>query len=337
MKIDRKIGFAAFLALALLFALATRACAQQTIPPFNVDYFQLNGVSPQAGYCPVGVSPTDVQWALCDFSSVPVPIAIADGGTDASTADAAMSNLLSNPAAGNYEISCTSDTLCIPSAAARVFVTDPPFNAACDGSTDATASINAAWNSSAAEVDLPVSANDDIQECMHSGTLEWPATGLTFEGNNSYLTYTGTGTGINIDAAVAEPFAVIKDVQLGSTAATGSPIGIGSPAHTGNAMLYNVQFLGTTNADALALSIEGEEDIYLYGVYGFSGPPFLLGASVTANHLEFSCTTTSQTGLTIPESYIGSYSGVSLSGCKYGISAATTFAGENITFNSLSF
>ena len=42
---------------------------------------------------------------------------IGGGGTGASTAAAAMANMLSNPAAGTYDLNCTSTTNCVPAAA----------------------------------------------------------------------------------------------------------------------------------------------------------------------------------------------------------------------------
>ena len=73
--------------------LGTNVAAQSTVPPFDVPWFSLGGTKPDTGYCPVGVSPTEVRWTLCNFSSVPTPIPIDTGGTNATATPAARQNL----------------------------------------------------------------------------------------------------------------------------------------------------------------------------------------------------------------------------------------------------
>jgi hypothetical protein len=60
----------------------------------------------------------------------------ANGGTGATTPAGAESNLLSNPAPStngtNYDVSCTSTSLCVPSPTYTINITDVAFGAKCD-------------------------------------------------------------------------------------------------------------------------------------------------------------------------------------------------------------
>jgi hypothetical protein len=49
-------------------------------------------------------------------STLVVPITIPNGGTGATTAAAAVGNLLGNPSAGTYDLQCSSGTNCVPAA-----------------------------------------------------------------------------------------------------------------------------------------------------------------------------------------------------------------------------
>lgn len=82
-----------------------------------------------------------------------------------------------------------------------VNVTDSPYNAQCDGSTDDTAAIQAALNSGAAEVDLPDSAGAIYYQCNVSGTLKMGGYYQFFNGRGSELNWTSNfNGGVMLDA-----------------------------------------------------------------------------------------------------------------------------------------
>lgn len=82
-----------------------------------------------------------------------------------------------------------------------VNVTDFPYNAQCDGSTDDTAAIQAALNSGAAEVDLPDSAGPTYYQCNVSGTLTMGGYYQFFNGRGSELNWTSSFSGgVMLDA-----------------------------------------------------------------------------------------------------------------------------------------
>ncbi len=74
-----------------------------------------------------------------------------------------------------------------------VVVTDPPFNAKCDGSTNDSAAIQAALNSGASEVDWPLSTVADVQQCNVASPLTFAAD-TVFNLRGGILYYTGTGS-----------------------------------------------------------------------------------------------------------------------------------------------
>lgn len=123
-----------FLLAAFLFAGAAQA---QTLGSPNVASVIFHGstsgastvTAPATGGGPLALPPgTDMlvsELATQTLSNKSIAaseinsgtLAIATGGTNASTAAAAMSNLLGNPAAGTYSVECSSGTICatIPS------------------------------------------------------------------------------------------------------------------------------------------------------------------------------------------------------------------------------
>lgn len=224
----------------------------------------------------------------------------------------------------------------VSGSAAYVFITDPPYNAKCDGSTDDTVAIQAAYNSGAAEVDYPVSTGADQQQCNHAGTIQWPTnTALTVELNGTIDDYTGTGTSIDISNTNNPQMAMIENGQLAVSSTSGNPVAIAAASGSANMMLRYITFEGS-DAGALGISLNGVDDVYLYGIYG--NIPLVLGAATNANHLEFNCFNNTQTGLTIPASYISTFNGLSIAGCKYAVDLGSNGSvQQTVTINSGDF
>ena len=71
-----------------------------------------------------------------------------------------------------------------------VLITDPPYNAACDGSTDDSTAIQAAINSGKV-VNFPLSTPSDFQQCNVATPLTGPSSG-------SPLVIHGNGCGVEL-------------------------------------------------------------------------------------------------------------------------------------------
>ena len=102
------------------------------------------------------------------------------------------------------------------------FITDPPYNAACDGSTDDSAAIQAAMNGNAC-IQLPISTLSDTPQCNFGTSLVQNNTHLTILGNNSILLYTGTGAGYSIAGVAAYSSSLrVQDLTTEGTVPTPS-------------------------------------------------------------------------------------------------------------------
>ena len=222
------------LCFALLAALPIGAAAQTTVPPFDVDWYSLGGIKPDAGYCPVGVSPTEVRWSLCNFSSVPTPIPLDKGGTGATTQPGA------------------NGTLGIPG---------PVFNVIGYGATGATKSTSdfnitggtSTGTSSSAPFTSATTGNIAIGLWGPTGVLSGTYTsGLTvtgYEGETCLLTFTG-GSGSGATATLyltgpntiysGEPFLVSAPGTGYASAPTSASVTSGTASCTGTATVSSV-------------------------------------------------------------------------------------------------
>jgi len=117
-----------------------------------------------------------------------------------------------------------------------VWITDPPYDAACDAHTDDTAAIQAAINSGKI-VNFPMSRYSALQQCNYATTLTIPAQTVRIEGNDSELNYTGTTLAID---ATAGPILTIENLILNSQNASSSSTGISyAPSMVSSAMTLN--------------------------------------------------------------------------------------------------
>lgn len=123
-------------------------------------------------------------------------------------------------------LTCTAaDPALCSWSGASVWVTDPPFNATCDGTTDDHVAIQAALDSGAAIVNLPVSITS-FQQCNIGTTgVTVPAVNFgqefTLNGNGSGLAYSGTGTALTAGSA-----SIVTNIYIDMTGSTGTPHGI---------------------------------------------------------------------------------------------------------------
>jgi hypothetical protein len=81
--------------------------------------------------------------------------------------------------------------------------------------------------------------------------------------------------------------------------------------------------------------MDGVIDIYLRGMY--SNIPSVLGASVQATHIEMGCFDTTQTGISIPASYLDVFDGLSIADCKYDMGFSQAGAYQTATILSGDF
>ena len=112
-----------------------------------------------------------------------------------------------------------------PSGGGGAWITDPPYNAACDGSTDDTAAIQAAINSGKV-VNFPVSTTSDLQQCNVNSPLTGPSGGqtvLVIHGNGSELNYLGSASTTAITLAGEPSYVSIDNLYLNTqTLSTGN-------------------------------------------------------------------------------------------------------------------
>ena len=101
------------------------------------------------------------------------------------------------------------------------FVTDAPYNAACDGHTDDSAAIQAAMDANAC-IQFPISTALNLQECNVATGLVQNNLSLTMELNFSNLSYSGTGALLSGNSLVAFT-TTVRDGALDLTSTTGTP------------------------------------------------------------------------------------------------------------------
>lgn len=100
------------------------------------------------------------------------------------------------------------------------FVTDPPYNSHCDGSTDDSAAIQAAMDANGC-IQLPLSTSTNLQQCNVATGLVENNNSLTINLNGSILNYTGTGSEISSASDVGGLTIVNGYIDLSSL--TGTP------------------------------------------------------------------------------------------------------------------
>ena len=183
------------------------------------------------------------------------------------------------------------------------FVTDPPYNAACDGSTDDSAAIQAAMDANGC-VQLPRSTPGNLQQCDIASGIVQNNGSLTIIGNGSYMPYSGTETGISVGTGTGSfiPNITIKNILLDAVSPTGTPT-----------------IIDTTNANISIL-----EGVYDLGS-GPSGYTFVDDGSV---HSVFNNV---GGGDALSESDNGIYSNVGFQSFNLSGNGNYTFNGLNVT------
>lgn len=279
-------------------------------------------------------------WNNCYEGGVTaIPVPIDEGGTNSETASGAVSNLLENPSAGVYDIACPSSILCVPEESKKVTITDPPFNAACDASTNDHNAIQAAVNSCPSEVDWPVSTSSITYQCNTATPIVYPACSPIINLQNGILDNTGTGDTIQMTngaSGVNVSFDVVENGEIELDATTGNPVGIGHGTSDWAFGLYNLAFYSpTAYTGAQAINLCCLIDGKMAGIY--SNIPMSITASLQATHIELNCADGTQTGLTLGATYIDVFNGLSIADCLYDIGASFSDHTQSLTINSGDF
>lgn len=204
--------------------------------------------------------------------------------------------------------------------ASTVFITDPPYNAKCDATTDDSAAIQAALNSGSAIVMFPVSTSTTQYQCNIASTLTWPVSQTTLEMNGSILDYTGTSIGIDLTNSNAVIAAIIQDGLLELDAVTGSAtmLGTASPSTPVNVILSNLVF--NSVGDTTESSITINNATYLYGInLQLLGENVLTGF-VNLHNTGIMCTANAQNGIDVKmTSELQTYENSGASDCQSAI------------------
>ncbi|MDR3392451.1 MAG: hypothetical protein P4L77_12040 [Sulfuriferula sp.] len=221
-----------------------------------------------------------------------------------------------------------------------VIITDPPYNAKCDGSTNDRDAIQTALNACPGTVAFPEGVGGVIQQCNINSTLNWPSgcSSLALDLRGGNLAYTPTsGHAIYFDGN-APGFPYIGNGSIELTSTTGTPDAIGGAS---NMVLDSMYFGGHTHG-AQAINMAGTIDVYITGGM-YSNIPSTLGAKLVADGIEMNCFDTTQTGWTIPASYVTVFNSLSIADCLYDIHADTTVPSpgqprtQTLTINSGDF
>jgi hypothetical protein len=142
--------------------------------------------------------------------SATTPLAISSGGTSANVDTAALSNILGNPSAGTYGISCTTSTSCTSDAS----VIYTPSNVDITGGTINGTSIGATTPSTGAFTTLNASGNDALLYQNTSGQVISNATVTTV--TNWTKNFDRLGTNFNATTGVfTAPTTAYYEVNAG--------------------------------------------------------------------------------------------------------------------------
>ena len=142
-----------------------------------------------------------------------------------------------------------------------VLITDPPYNAACDGSTDDSTAIQAAINSGKV-VNFPLSTTSDFQQCNVATPLTGPSSGspLVIHGNGSELNFTSSGDAVFTFGSLSTS---VDNLVINTQTLTGSAMGINE---TGGLLeLNNV----TISAGSSGIGTGGAAYYAIYGANSF--------------------------------------------------------------------
>ena len=132
-------------------------------------------------------------------------------------------NTILSPSGGTGNVTINS------TGRSAVLVTDPPYNAVCDGTTDDHVAIQAALDSTAVVINLPSSSLTNYSLCS-VGTVGITVpdksngdgdTVAILRGNGSGIGYQGTGRAITMQARTT-----IDNTDVDMTGSSGSPTGI---------------------------------------------------------------------------------------------------------------
>ena len=113
-----------------------------------------------------------------------------------------------------------------------VLITDPPYNAHCDGSTDDTTAIQAAINSGFT-VNFPISTVSDLQQCNINSPLTGPSggqTNLIIHGNGSELNYLGSSSTDALNFSSGPTNVFIDNLYINTQTLSTGNIGIEMPS-----------------------------------------------------------------------------------------------------------
>ena len=175
----------------------------------------------------------------------------------AAFAESVAAAIMTNPAQSQYLLAnfAASPTINSPGTELNLYITDPPWSAACDGSTDDHAVFTSAlyYGASLQATNGPIVLNlppptnaaggATARTCSISSGLGL-AGPVTLEGNGANLQMTGTGDALIIaDGTGANYRPAVKDLHLKLTATTGSVTGILAAR---NFELDNVSIQNTT-------------------------------------------------------------------------------------------
>jgi hypothetical protein len=114
---------------------------------------------------------------------------------------------------------CANAPSSVPASCAMI--TDAPYNAACDGTTDDSAAIQSAMDNNSC-IKLPISTASNVQQCNFASTLIENNNNLNIILNGSVLDYTGTTTGIK-GLQNSQQFLQIQNGYFDLTSSSGTP------------------------------------------------------------------------------------------------------------------
>jgi hypothetical protein len=172
------------------------------------------------------------------------------------------SGTVSPAVAGKYAGYGATGATVVGLGAACPFITDPPYSAACDASTDDSAAVQSAMDQNGC-IQLPVTTiGSGLQQCNIGTGLLVNNQSLQILGNGSELDYTGTGLGFSIGTA-SQPMVGVHNLLVDATSSTGTPVIFETSDM--NAIFENVKDLGSgpSGYSTISNEVDGEQSLVI--------------------------------------------------------------------------